>query len=88
MLSYGRAFMVIVSTTHARYFSVTNNENDKGGYIASMEETPVIDENCYDGKTGEVTNSKSKVISQGPSLTFFKRMTRNKTWLHSYSIST
>lgn len=53
-----------------------------------MEETPVIDENCYDGKTGEVTNSKSKVISQGPSLTFFKRMTRDKTWLHSYSIST
>lgn len=73
MLSYGRAFMVIVSTTHARYFSVTNNENDKGGYIASMEETPVIDENCYDGKTEEVTNSKSKVISQGPSLTFFKK---------------
>lgn len=53
MLSYGRAFMVIVSTTHARYFSVTNNGNDKGGYIASMEETPVIDENCYDGKLGK-----------------------------------
>lgn len=67
MFVKGNIFMCITSTTGARYFAADS------GFKASLVSTPVIDTNCYDGASGTVTTAKSKVLSQGPSLTFFKK---------------
>ena len=38
-----------------------------------MNETPAIDVNCFDNAKSAPSTAKSKVIAQGPSLTFFKK---------------
>lgn len=71
LLTQGKVFMAISSTAGARYFS-------GNGFVSSLNETPSIDVNSYDGATGTPSSAKSKVISQGPSLTFFKKANANE----------
>lgn len=73
MLAQGTIFMCITSTAGARYFANTDFKSGKGGFTASMNETPAIDVNCFDGAKSAPSTAKSKVIAQGPSLTFFKK---------------
>lgn len=86
LMANGDCFMCVSSTAGARYFATTNQgtgeyaltENGQGGFIASLNETAAIDANCYDNATGNPSSEKSKVISQGPSLTFFKKANANE----------
>ena len=73
MMAQGTIFMCITSTAGARYFANTDFKSGKGGYTASMNETPAIDVNCFDNAKSAPSTAKSKVIAQGPSLTFFKK---------------
>ena len=73
MMAQGTIFMCITSTAGARYFANTDYNSGKGGFTASMNETPAIDVNCFDGAKSAPSTAKSKVIAQGPSLTFFKK---------------
>lgn len=71
MMTSGTVFMCISSTAGARYFS-------GNGYHVSFHHTPNIDETIYsvDADTATIGTSKAKdakVMSQGPSLTFFKK---------------
>ncbi len=67
MMKEGKIFMSLSSTAGARYFA------EDGGFVTKLVKTPTFTKECYDGKTGAIDNSKHKVISQGPSLTFFKK---------------
>lgn len=83
MVASGSIFMCISSTAGARYFANTNNSKNtefvpedrqgKGGFAASLNATPAISTACFDDATGDATQAKHKVISQGPSLTFFTK---------------
>ena len=66
MVTNGKCFVAFSSTAGATYFATDS------GFEAKLCETPVIDETIYSGK-GVATTAKSKVISQGPSICFFKK---------------
>ncbi len=74
MVKSGKIFMSITSTAGARYFA------EDGGFKASLVETPTFSKECYDGATGKATTDNHKVISQGPSLTFFKKDNNNENY--------
>ncbi len=67
MVKEGKIFMSITSTAGARYFALDS------GFKAKLVETPTFSKECYDNATGTATTENHKVISQGPSLTFFKK---------------
>lgn len=71
MLANGKCFICFSSTAGARYFAAD-------GFVAEPEETPVIDSTIYG--SGTATTAKSKVISQGPSLTFFQKENKDEEY--------
>jgi multiple sugar transport system substrate-binding protein len=76
MVVAGQIFMAMSSTAGARYFA-TN-----GGFQAQMNQGLAMDSSIYDMSTPTKT-SVEKVISQGPSLTFFKnadKAVEDATW--------
>ncbi len=77
MFADGKIFMCLSSTAGARYFATD-------GVRASLNPTPTFTKECYDGATGTVNADAHKVISQGPSLTFFEKADDNQnvaSWL-------
>lgn len=74
MITEGKCFMCITSTTGATYFA-------QDGLLCEIGETPSIDRSVF----GEsATKTKSKVMSQGPAINFFKKNDENEqkaTWL-------
>ena len=66
--------MSITSTAGARYFALD------GGFKAKLVETPTFTKECYDNATGTATTDNHKVISQGPSLTFFRKDDANQNY--------
>jgi len=80
LFAKGTIFMTISSTAGARYYS-----ND--GYTASFNKMPTIDNSIYsEDENNQFTQTSNKtdfkVISQGPSLTFFDKGERsnNAAW--------
>lgn len=74
MVKEGKIFMSITSTAGARYFALD------GGFKAKLVETPTFTKECYDNATGTATTDNHKVISQGPSLTFFRKDDANQNY--------
>src|SRR5574344_589238 len=75
MVTNGKCFVAFSSTAGATYFS------DGGSFLATLNETPTADASIYGGTK---TTAKSKVISQGPSLCFFKKASEDEqkaTWM-------
>lgn len=71
MVAQGDCFMCVSSTAGSRYFSAD-------GFYVSFNHTPNIDETIYQVDADQDIEATSeakdaKVISQGPSLTFFKK---------------
>lgn len=66
MVTNGKCFVAFSSTAGATYFS------DGASFLAKLNETPVIDKSIYE-TNGTGSTAKSTVISQGPSLAFFKK---------------
>jgi len=64
MVTNGKCFVAFSSTAGATYFA------DGNSFLATLNETPTADASIY---SGTKTTAKSKVISQGPSLSFFKK---------------
>lgn len=65
MACEGKIFMSISSTAGTRYYA-----ND--GFVSTFNAVPSIDEGIYTN-TAPTTTQAAKVISQGPSLTYFKK---------------
>ncbi|MFA6754886.1 MAG: extracellular solute-binding protein [Bacilli bacterium] len=77
MMTAGSCFVCFSSTAGARYFADYN-----GGFTADIVSTPTIDDSIYG--TGTPSTEPSKVISQGPSLTFFRKADKKEeyaSWL-------
>jgi ABC-type glycerol-3-phosphate transport system substrate-binding protein len=68
----GTVFMCVSSTAGARYFATD------GGFEAKLNHMPSVDSSIYTLGTPTVAQNKAKVISQGPSLTFFKKANENE----------
>lgn len=65
MAAKGKIFMSISSTAGTRYYAAD-------GFTSTFNAVPSIDEGIYT-MTAPTTAKAAKVISQGPSLTFFKK---------------
>jgi multiple sugar transport system substrate-binding protein len=75
MVTNGTVFMAVSSTAGARYFATD------GGFKASFNKTVQADKDSFGLGTG---SNDLKVISQGPSLTFFKKSDTDRqyaSWL-------
>lgn len=68
----GTIFMCMSSTAGARYFA-TN-----GGFEATLNQPLAIDSNVYDFTKDSTVTSVKNVVSQGPSITFFKKSDVNE----------
>ena len=66
MCCEGKIFMSISSTAGTRYYA-----ND--GFVASFNAVPSIDDGIYTMTIDTTKKVTTKVMSQGPSLTFFKK---------------
>lgn len=65
MSAQGTIFMSISSTAGTRYYAAD-------GFVSSFNAVPSIDDGIYT-MTAPTTAKAAKVVSQGPSLTFFKK---------------
>lgn len=65
LVAQGKCMVAFSSTAGATYFATNSS------FQAQLNETPTIDKSIYGTGTG--STAKSHVMSQGPSLTFFKK---------------